>query len=145
MFNAGVMALGAFGVQVVSLRREAICLPTGTMETFPQSAAQARMSPPRPFRLVYRAFREVTFDPAKSDEIYELRGFDLAYVSRMFPGTVLERQDTRLYSERRYQAIGDVLGEVFFVVYTRRGDTCRLITGWVAEPHERKLWYDLTH
>jgi uncharacterized DUF497 family protein len=66
----------------------------------------------------------------------------LAYVSRIFPGTVLERRDTRSYSERRYQAIGDVLGEVFFVVYTRRSDTCRLITAWIAEPHERKLWYD---
>jgi hypothetical protein len=57
------------------------------------------MSPPRPFRLVYRAFGEITFDPAKSDAIFELRGFDLAYVSRIFPGTVLERRDTRSYSE----------------------------------------------
>lgn len=71
------------------------------------------MSPPRPFRLVYRAFGKITFDPAKSDEIFELRGFDLAYVSRMFPGVVLERPDTRSYSERRYQAIGDVLARCF--------------------------------
>lgn len=100
------------------------------------------MPPPRSFRPVYRAFREISFDPDKSDAIFELRGFDLAYVSRMFPGIVLERPDTRPYVEPRFQAIGDVLGEVFFVVYTRSGDRCRLITAWLAEPHERKLWYD---
>lgn len=130
---------------VVLLMQEAICLPVGAMDIPPQSAVPARMPPPHPFQLVYRTFGEITFDPAKSDEIFELRGFDLAYVSRMFPGMVLERPDTRSYSERRYQAIGNVLGEVFFVVYTRRGDTCRLITAWIAEPHERKLWYDLGH
>ena len=103
------------------------------------------MANPRPFRLVYRAFPEIEFDPAKSDEIFELRGFDLAYVSRMFPGYVLEREDTRWYSEPRYQAIGEVLGEVFLVVYTKRGNICRLITAWAAERHEWDLWHDLTH
>lgn len=101
-------------------------------------------SPPRPFRLVYRTFDRIEFDPAKNDKVFELRGFDLAYVSRLFPGYVLEREDTRDYPEPRYQVIGEVLGEVFFVVYTRRGGACRLITAWVAEPHERDLWYDLT-
>lgn len=37
--------------------------------------------PPRPFRLVHRSFARVIFDPAKSDEVFELRGFDLAYVA----------------------------------------------------------------
>lgn len=96
---------------------------------------------PRPFRLVYRAFTRIEFDPAKSDEVFELRGFDLAYVSRIFPGYVLEREYTRDYPEPRYQVIGELLGEVFFVVYARRGNTCRLITAWVAEPHERELWH----
>jgi uncharacterized protein len=108
------------------------------------TAARVRMPRPRPFRLTFRAFRGVEFDPAKSDAIFELRGFDLAYVSRIFPGYVLEREDTRSYREPRYQAIGEVLGEVVLVVYTRRGDTCRLITAWVAEQHERDLWYDIT-
>jgi uncharacterized DUF497 family protein len=40
--------------------------------------------------------------------------------------------------------IGELLGEVFFVVYARRGDTCRLITAWIAESHERELWHDIT-
>jgi uncharacterized DUF497 family protein len=79
--------------------------------------------PPRPFRLVHRSFRRIEFDPAKSEEVFELRGFDLAYVSRLFPGYVIEREDTRDLPEPRYQAIGELLGEVFFVVYARRGDT----------------------
>lgn len=100
--------------------------------------------PPRPFRFVYRAFGRIEFDPAKGDEVFELRGFDLAYVGRIFPGYVLEREDTRDHPEPRHQAIGEPLGEVFFVVHARHGDTCRLITAWIAEPHERELWHDIT-
>lgn len=100
---------------------------------------------PRPFRLTYRAFDRVEFDPAKSDEVFEFRGFDLAYVAQMFPGYVLEREDRRGYPEPRWQAIGEVLGEVFFVVYARPWPrVCRLITAWIAEPHERELWHDIT-
>jgi uncharacterized DUF497 family protein len=100
--------------------------------------------PPRPFRLVYRFFRRIEFDPAKSGKVFELRGFDLAYVSRLLPGYVLEREDTRDHPEPRYQAIGELLGVVFFVVYARRSDTCRLVAAWITEPHERELWHDIT-
>ena len=68
--------------------------------------------PPRPFRLTYRDFQTVEYDPVKNDEVFELRDFDLPYVSRMFPGYVLEREDTRRYGEQRFQVIGEVLGEV---------------------------------
>lgn len=103
------------------------------------------MTPPaRPFRLVYRSFERIEFDPIKNDEVFEARGFDLAYVSRMFPGYVLEREDTRGYDEIRYQAIGELLGDVFFVVYTRRSGVCRLITAWIADPQDQELWHDLT-
>lgn len=98
--------------------------------------------PPRPYRLVYRAFDQFEFDPAKSEEILEGRGFDLAYARRVFPGYVLEREDTRGYSERRFQVIGEVMGDVLVVVYTSRGGACRLITAWPAEGLELELWYD---
>jgi hypothetical protein len=103
------------------------------------------MSPPRPFRLVYRSFDEITFDPTKSDEIFELRGFDLAYVSRMFPGMVLERADTRSYSDSAIRPSAMCRARCFSSSITRRGGACRLITAWIAEPHERTLWYDLRH
>ena len=66
--------------------------------------------PPKPFRLVYRAFKRIEFDPAKSDEVLEGRGFDLGYVSRIFPGYVLERPDTRTYSEPRFKGVGEYVG-----------------------------------
>lgn len=96
--------------------------------------------PPRPFRAVYRAFDRIGWDPRKSDEVLADRGFDLGYVSRMFPGHVLEREDARPYAETRYQPIGEVLGRLYVVVYTRSGSTCRLITAWEAEPYEIEIW-----
>jgi uncharacterized DUF497 family protein len=97
--------------------------------------------PPRPFRVVYRAFDRIGFDPRKSGEVFAERGFDLGYVSRIFPGYVLEREDTRPYSETRYQAIGEVQGELYVVVYTRIGRSCRLITAWEAERYEKEIWH----
>ena len=96
--------------------------------------------PPKPFRVVYRTFERIGFDPRKSEEVFAERGFDLAYVSRIFPGYVLEREDTRLYFETRYQAIGEVEGELYVVVYTRLGRICRLITAWEAERYEKEIW-----
>lgn len=98
--------------------------------------------PPRPFRLVYRTFDRIEFDQAKSGEVLEARGFDLGYVSRIFPGYVLESQDRRSYSEPRFKVIGELLGEVFVVIYTPRGRACRLITAWVADLADRGLWHD---
>ena len=98
--------------------------------------------PPKPYRLVYRAFNRVEFDPAKSDEVLAGRGFDLGYVSRIFPGYVLERPDTRAYSEPRFKVIGELLGDVFVVIYTRHGEACRVITAWRAEKAELEVWHD---
>lgn len=101
--------------------------------------------PPKlqPFRLVYRVFDSFEFDPVKSEEVFELRGFDLAYARRMFPGYVLEREDTRAdYGEPRFRAIGEVLQDILVVIYTPRGTTCRLITAWEAESWELDLWYE---
>jgi len=100
------------------------------------------MPPSRQFHRVYRSFDEITFDPGKSDEVLAERGFDLGYIAGMFPGHVLEREDTRPYPEPRYPAIGTIALDVFFVVYARTGRRCRLITAWEATRYERKLWYD---
>ena len=99
--------------------------------------------PPQPFRLMYRAFDAYEFDPDKNDEVFEVRGFDLAYARQVFPGYVLEREDTRGYDEPRFQVIGEVMEDVLVVVYTpREGGICRLITAWEAEGWERDLWYE---
>jgi uncharacterized DUF497 family protein len=100
------------------------------------------MAPP-PYRRVYRRFAAVEFDPVKSDEVLAERGFDLAYVARVFPGFVLEREDGRCCSETRYQAIAELDDTIFFLVYTRRGSDCRLITAWEAGPDDAAIWYDI--
>ncbi len=108
------------------------------------SMASRDMPAPKPFRLVYRSFDRIGFDRRKSEQLLAERNFDLGYVTRMFPGYVLEREDTRGYTETRFQALGEVLGDVFVVVYTRSGRNCRLITAWEAEPHEKRLCYAAT-
>jgi uncharacterized DUF497 family protein len=100
--------------------------------------------PPKlhPFRLVYRAFERIEFDQAKSNEVFEARAFDLGYASRIFPGYVLEREDTRGgYGERRFKVIGELLGDVLVVIYTPRGGACRVITAWLADPADTELWH----
>ena len=101
--------------------------------------------PPKPsrFRLVYRRFDRVSFDPGKSDEVLDHHGIDLAHASRIFPGAVLEREDTRDYGERRYQVIGAVGDDLLFVVYTPRDGVCRLITARYADHEEELLWHDV--
>jgi len=72
--------------------------------------------PPSPYRLVYRSFDRIDWHGAKSNEVLQARGFDLGFASRLFPGWVLERRDTRSYREVRYQAIGEILGTIYFAV-----------------------------
>ena len=97
---------------------------------------------PKPYRLVYRAFDRIEFDPAKSEQVFEQRGFDLAYASRLFPGYVLEREDTRHdYGERRYKVIGELMGDVVVIIYTPRDGACRLITAWAADALDMELWH----
>ena len=100
------------------------------------------MAPPRSFRRVYRSFAAIDFDPVKSDEVLAARGFDLPYVSLVFPGYVLEREDNRRYNETRYQVIAELNGKIYFLVYTRRGSICRLITAWEADSDTRSIWFD---
>jgi uncharacterized DUF497 family protein len=100
------------------------------------------MAAPRPFRLVWREFDRIGFDPSKSDEVLAARGFDLAFISQIFPAFVLEREDTRPYPETRYQAIGELLGNVYVLAHTRHGKSCRLITAWEAELEHRLRWYE---
>ena len=101
------------------------------------------MPPPRGFRLVYREFKRVEFDPAKSAEVFAERGLDLGYVSRAFPGHVLEQEDTQGgYGERRFRVIAELFGEVFVIIYTLRGETCRVITAWIADAATMEIWVE---
>lgn len=101
------------------------------------------MAPKRVWRLVWREFACIGFDPRKSDEVFAERGFDLAFIARMFPSYVLEREDTRPYPETRYQAIGALLGKLYVAVYGRSGKIGWLITACDADTELRMVWHEL--
>jgi uncharacterized protein len=69
------------------------------------------------------------------------RGFGFDYAARIFLGRTLEKPDDRRdYGEIRIQAIGQVGGDVLFVVYTDRGDARHIISARLANRKERKAW-----
>ena len=81
------------------------------------------------------------WDEAKSQRTLKERGFSFEYAARIFVGPTLERQDDRReYGEARMQAIGQVVDDVLFVVYTDRGDTRHIISARLANRKERRLW-----
>jgi uncharacterized DUF497 family protein len=60
---------------------------------------------------------------AKNRRNLSERGFGFEYAARIFSGSTLEKPDNRReYGEVRIQAIGRVIDDILFVVYTDRGD-----------------------
>lgn len=78
------------------------------------------------------------WEEAKSRRTLNERGFGAA---RIFLGPTLERQDARReYGEVRVQAIGQVVDDILFVVYTDRGDARHIISARLTNRKERRLW-----
>ncbi|MBI3513278.1 MAG: BrnT family toxin [Proteobacteria bacterium] len=86
------------------------------------------------------------WDEAKSRRTIEARGFGFGHVSRMFDDVRrLERVDTRrAYGETRCQTIGAVDGRTYFVVFTRRSTTIRIISARRAHDHEDRAYREGT-
>ena len=78
------------------------------------------------------------WDEAKSEACFAQLGFDYAYVLQTFLDTDrLIRKDTRWdYGEDRYQLLGAIDHRVFFVVYTLRGATIRIVSARKANQRE---------
>jgi uncharacterized protein len=82
------------------------------------------------------------WDERKRRANFVKHGVDFARVVPMFfKGPVLEAPDQRRdYGEARVGAFGGVGGEVFFVVYTWRGQNRRIISARKAGSNERNLY-----
>jgi uncharacterized DUF497 family protein len=81
------------------------------------------------------------WDPVKSEVMYQARGFDFAYASRIFDAALVAVQDTRVdYGETRMKAIGRVGPDILVVIYTWRGDAIRIISARRANRKERAEW-----
>lgn len=89
---------------------------------------------------------EFSWDPAKSDENLQLRGFDFEFACLIFGGPTLEVEDRRHeYGETRIVAIGLAQGSELTVVYTdrRRSEHSierRIISARRSNRHERKAY-----
>ena len=81
---------------------------------------------------------EFEWDEDKSHACYAERGFDFPYVlPAFFDNNRRVRHDRRWdYGEERYQLLGKVEGRVFFVAYTLRKRTIRIISARKANSRE---------
>jgi len=64
---------------------------------------------------------------------------DFESVSAIFDNPYLSIRSDR-YAEERYFVLGIVDGEMLAVVYTPRGDNCRIISARKASRHEREAY-----
>lgn len=81
---------------------------------------------------------EFEWDEDKRLKVIAERRVDMLYAALIFDGPVLTRiDDRRNYGETRFISLGLVDDECFVVVYTRRGNTIRLITAWKGGRDER--------
>jgi len=81
---------------------------------------------------------EFEWDEAKSDACYAERGFDFAYVVRVFldPHRIVERDERFDYGETRYRVFGMIEGRLYVVVVTPRSTGLRLISARKANRKE---------
>ncbi|MFQ6017202.1 MAG: BrnT family toxin [Kiloniellaceae bacterium] len=80
------------------------------------------------------------WDDAKAKSNLVKHGVSFVAAMRVFGDPLrIERVDTRRgYGEERIQVIGQVGGEVLFVVYTERGTGYRMISARKATRNERE-------
>ena len=82
------------------------------------------------------------WDDEKNRENISKHGIDFDDALSIFDGPTLERIDDRFdYNERRIIAYGETSGYVLAVVYTMRGDVCRIISARKGNRHERSEYY----
>ncbi len=84
---------------------------------------------------------EFEWDEDKRQRGISKHQVDLLYAAGVFEGPVLIAADDRgEYGEDRFIAIGTVRGEVFVVVFTRRGDKVRLISARKGGRRDRRKY-----
>ena len=80
----------------------------------------------------------IRFDQAKRDKTLEERGLDFARAEEIFTGQHLTRIDDRQeYGENRYITAGMLDDRIVIMVWTPRGETCRIIS--MRKANEREI------
>ena len=84
---------------------------------------------------------KIVFDPAKRQATLDERGLDMADAWQVFETervTVVD--DRRDYGETRFVTVGDVNGRIVILVWTQRGETCRIISMRKANDREKSAY-----
>lgn len=87
---------------------------------------------------------EFEWDDAKSDDCFAKRGFDFAYVIRVFldPKRMIRQDERKSYGEQRYQLFGRIDERLFVIVFTHRGTGIRIISARKANAREVRAYED---
>ena len=84
---------------------------------------------------------QIEFDPSKRDATLDARGLDMADAGEVFDGPHMTIEDDRAdYGEVRFITIGFMSGRMVVLVWTQRGDVCRIISVRKANDREQKAY-----
>jgi uncharacterized protein len=84
------------------------------------------------------------WDDDKAHSNWTKHKVSFADARRVFddPGVVDEPEDTMIYGEERFRAVGFVNGVLIAVFYTLRSDRCRIISARVATRSEERAYVE---
>ncbi|MBN9304420.1 MAG: hypothetical protein BGO82_18770 [Devosia sp. 67-54] len=78
---------------------------------------------------------EFEWDEEKRTEVIRIRGVDFVLATQVFKDVdrIEEVDNHKDYGEVRHRTLGWVGSNRLMVVYTMRGEVCRIITAWKVE------------
>lgn len=84
---------------------------------------------------------KIAFDASKRLTTLEERGLDMADAAEVFEGDHLTVENDRFaYGEARYITVGFLAGRMVVLVWTPRGEACRIISMRKANDREQKAY-----
>ena len=96
--------------------------------------------------LDYTFAHELEWDVAKSAHCEEQRGFNFEYAARALedPYQIVSEDKRFNYGEERFQLIGKIHDRIFVLIYSKRGQTLRIISARKANKREVKRYESRT-
>ena len=87
------------------------------------------------------------WDEAKRQRNIECHGVDFVDVVPLFddPGADVFEDTRKNYGEQRFILLGVILGRLFQIVFTRRGDRIRIISARRGNKREERIYEQKKH
>lgn len=81
------------------------------------------------------------WDDVKNQRNIEKHGIDFDDAIAVFVGVTVVRVNDKFYGDEiRQIALGEADGDVLAIIFTMRGDVCRIISARKASRHERRTY-----